>query len=103
LLEDALHHARADPELPADLEDAVTIRPKFKYPRLHRRFDPAMAKFRPVRPCASETCVHPLSNNPPLKLGKYTQSDTPDAICRSWRIAVEGRCGTEAIDDIGSG
>src|ERR1700716_576431 len=33
----------------------------------------APAEFRPVRPCASETCVHPLSDNSPLKLSKFTQ------------------------------
>jgi hypothetical protein len=68
LLENSLHNASANAELPTDLQDAVTIRPKFEYPRLHRRFDPTPAQLSTACPCASETCVHPFPNDPTLEL-----------------------------------
>jgi hypothetical protein len=73
LLENSLDNASADAELPADLEDAVTIRPKFKYSRLYRRFDPTPAQLSTVCPCASETCVHPFPNDPTLELCEHAQ------------------------------
>src|SRR3979409_1041297 len=73
LLENSLHNASANAELPTDLEDAVTIRPKFEYRRLHRRFDPTAAQLSTACPCASETCVHPFPNDPTLELGKHAK------------------------------
>src|ERR1700704_4204837 len=73
MLEDALHHARADAELPADLEDAVAVGFQFSYSRLDSRLDATPPEFRSFRPSARKTGIDPLSNNPPLKLSKYTQ------------------------------
>ena len=73
MLENSLHNASANAELPTDFQDAVTIRPKFKYPRLHRRFDPTPAQLSTACPCASETCVHPFPNDPTLELGKHAK------------------------------
>jgi hypothetical protein len=45
LLENALHHARADAQLPADLEDAVTAGLQFENSRLHCGGSPTPAKL----------------------------------------------------------
>ena len=73
LLENTLHHARADTELPADLEDPVPAGPQFQYSGFNSGLDATPPEFRSFRPSAGETGIDPLSNNPPLKLGKYTQ------------------------------
>src|SRR3979411_115791 len=73
LPEKSLNNDSANTELPTDLQDAVTIRPKFEYPRLHRRFDPTPAQLSTACPCASETCVHPFPNDPTLELGKHAK------------------------------
>ena len=73
MLENALHHTRADPELSADLEDAVTAGLQFENSRLHSGLYPPPAQLGPIRSRTRETSIDPLSNNPPLKLGKYTQ------------------------------
>jgi hypothetical protein len=45
LLENALHHTRADAELPADLEDAVTAGLQFKNSRFHSWVNPTGREF----------------------------------------------------------
>src|SRR3981189_3014870 len=52
LLENPLHHAGADPKLPADLEDAVTAGLQFENSRLHSRVNPVPAELGPIRPRA---------------------------------------------------
>src|ERR1700704_3022044 len=73
LLENALHHTRADAELPADLEDPVTAGLQFQNSRLHRGLDPTPAELGPIRPRPRQTGVDPLSNDPSLELRKYAQ------------------------------
>jgi hypothetical protein len=52
LLENPLHHTRADAELPTDLEDPVPAGPQFENSRLHSGLNPAPAEFGPIRPRA---------------------------------------------------
>jgi hypothetical protein len=73
LLENALHHTRADAELPADLKHSVAPGLQFYYSRLDSRLDATPPEFRSFRPSARKTGIDPLSNNPPLKLSKYPQ------------------------------
>src|ERR1700704_1717900 len=73
LLENALHHTRANAELPADLEHPVTARLQFENSRLDGGLNATPAELGPVCPGARETGIDPLSKNPPLKLSKYTQ------------------------------
>ena len=60
LLENPLHNACANAKLPADLEDAVTIGPQFKYASLNRRFDSAPAQFGAVRLSTGQPRVDPF-------------------------------------------
>jgi hypothetical protein len=71
LLEDPLHHTCPDAKFPADLEDAVTAGLQFENSRLHGRLYRTPAELGPIRPRASQTGIDPLSNDPPLELGKY--------------------------------
>ena len=73
LLKNALHHARADAQLPANLEDAVAVGLQFENSRFHSGVNPTAAELGPIRPGARQTGIDSLSNNPPLKLSKYTQ------------------------------
>jgi hypothetical protein len=73
LLENALHHTGADAKFPADLEDADTAGLQFKNSRFHSWVNPTPAELRPIRPRPRQTGVDSLSDNPPLKLSKYTQ------------------------------
>jgi hypothetical protein len=73
LLENTLHHARADAQLPADLEDPVPAGLQCQYSRFNSWLDATPPEFRSFRPSARETGIDPLSNNAPLKFSKYTQ------------------------------
>ena len=73
LLKNTLHHARADAELAADLENPIPAGLQFQYSRFNSRLDATAPEFRSFRPGARQTGIDPLSNNPPLKLSKYTQ------------------------------
>jgi hypothetical protein len=55
LLENALHHARADAELAADLEDAVTAGLQFQYSRFNSWLDATRPAFRFFRPGAQRS------------------------------------------------
>src|ERR1700694_845513 len=72
-LENPLHHARADAELPADLEDAVTLRPQLQYSRLHHRRDAAASQLRSLGSGTCEASVNSLANDPPLELTEYAE------------------------------
>src|SRR5258706_14321032 len=52
LFENTLHHARADAELPADLEDPVPTGPQFQYSRFNSRLDATPPGFRSFLPRA---------------------------------------------------
>jgi hypothetical protein len=69
----ALHHARADTELPADLEDAISVRPQLQYSRLDGGLDPPAAQLRAIRLCAGEPGIDPLPNDTPLELCESPQ------------------------------
>src|ERR1700716_2491606 len=58
LLENSLHHAGADTELPADLEDAVAAGLQFENLRLYFGLKPTPAQFRlsPSRARRPATC-----------------------------------------------
>ena len=51
----------------------MSFGPQFQYSRFNSRLDATSPEFRSFRPGARETGIDPLSNNPPLKLSKYTQ------------------------------
>ena len=71
LLENALHNAGANAQLPADLEDAVTVGPQLQYSRLHRGLNPASPEFCAIRPGASKPSIDSFPNDSPLKLSEY--------------------------------
>jgi hypothetical protein len=73
LFENALHDAGADAELPAYLENAVTIGSQFEYSRLYRRLNPTPAQLRTVRPSAREPGIDSFSNDPSLELCKHAE------------------------------
>src|SRR5713101_7975891 len=73
LFKNPLHHARADTELSADLEDAITISPQLQYFRLHRGPNSTAAQLCAVRPRASKTRVYSFANDPTLELGKHAK------------------------------
>jgi hypothetical protein len=59
LLENTLHHARADTELPADLENPVPASPQLQYSRFNSRLDATPPEFRSFHPSARETGIDP--------------------------------------------
>ena len=73
LLENALHNAGANAQLPADLEDAVTVGPQLQYSRLHRGLNPASPEFCAIRPGASKPSIDSFPNDSPLELGEYAK------------------------------
>jgi hypothetical protein len=52
LLENTLHHARADAELASDLEDAVAVGFQFENSRFHSGLNATPAELGPIRPRA---------------------------------------------------
>jgi len=73
LLENSLHDARANTELPADFEDAITGGPQLQDTRFHRWLDSPAAQLRAIRPGACEPSIYPFSNDPPLELSEYAE------------------------------
>ena len=73
LFENPLHHAGADAERSADLENAVSVGSQLQYPRFDRRLNPAPAQLRTFRPSASKTRVYSFANDPTLELGKHAK------------------------------
>jgi hypothetical protein len=73
LLDDPLHHTGADAKFPADLEDAVAVGLQFENSRFHSGLNATPAELGPIRPRPRQTGVDPFSNDPALKLSKYTQ------------------------------
>src|ERR1700704_3238313 len=73
LFKNPLHHAGADTQLSADLEDAITVSPQLQYFRLHRGPNSTAAQLCAVRPGASKTRVYSFANDPTLELGKHAK------------------------------
>src|SRR5882672_3629712 len=69
LFENPLHHAGADAERSADLENAVSVGSQLQYARLDRGLNPTPAQLRTFRPSASKTRVYSFANDPTLELG----------------------------------
>jgi putative SOS response-associated peptidase YedK len=63
LLENALHHTRADAELAADFEDTVTAGLQLQDFHLHHRINSTPTELGPIRPRARQTGIDPLSND----------------------------------------
>ena len=73
LFENPLHHAGADAERSADLENAVSVGSQLQYARLDRGLNPTPAQLRTFRPSASKTRVYSFANDPTLELGKHAK------------------------------
>jgi hypothetical protein len=90
LLENALHHAGADAELAADLEDSVTAGLQFENSRFNARLNPTPAELCPIRPRPRQTGIDPLANNPSLKLSTGRPPFHGGlGVCRAGRSAID--------------
>src|SRR5258705_1964523 len=73
LFKNPLHHAGADTQLSADLEDAITVSPQLQNFRLDRGLNPTPTQLCTFRPSASKPSIDPLPNDSPLELGKHAK------------------------------
>src|SRR6267378_4131918 len=73
LFKNPLHHAGADTQLSADLEDAISVGSQLQYARLDRGLNPTPAQLCTFRPSASKARVYSFANDPTLKLGKHAK------------------------------
>jgi len=73
LFENPLHHAGADAERSADLENAVSVGSQLQYSRFDGGFNLASAELSAIRPSASKPGIHSFANDPTLELGKHAK------------------------------
>ena len=73
LLENPLHDAGADAELPTDFQDAVTVGPQLQYSRFNRGLNPSAPQLHAVGARASKPSINPFTNDPPLELCEHAK------------------------------
>ena len=69
----SLHHAGADAEFSADLENAVAVCSQLQYACLDRGLNSAAPELCAIRPSASKTSIDSFSNDPSLELSEYAK------------------------------